>query len=60
MYSHQRTVEISRIAWPFLVATLARFDLVQIRVSPPSISTSASSSSVVEPIRYAWEIGWPG
>jgi hypothetical protein len=60
MHSHQRTVEIGRTAWPFLVPTLARFDLVGIRVSPLSMSALASSSSGVEPTPYAWETGWPG
>ena len=60
MHSHQRTVEIGRTAWPFLVSTLARFDLVGIRVSPLSMSASASSSSGVETTPYAWETDWPG
>ena len=56
MHSHQRTVEIGRTAWPFLVATLARFDTVDVSVAPPPPpplrSVPASSSSVVEPTRY--------
>ena len=60
MHSHQRTVEIGRTTWPFLVATLACFDLVEVRVSPPSMFASASSSSAVEPTPYAWETDWPG
>ena len=60
MHSHQRTVEIGRTAWPFLVLTLSRFDLVGIRVSPLSMSASASSSSGIEPMPYDWETGWSG
>ena len=60
MHSHPRAVEVGRTAWPFLVATLARFDLVEVRVSPPSIFASASSSSAVEPTPYVWDTDWPG
>ena len=63
MHSHRRTVEIGRTAWPFLVATLARFDVVDVRVAPPPPPPPrfmpASSSSVVEPTPYDSEAGWP-
>lgn len=52
MHSHQRTVEIGRTAWPFLVSTLARFDIVDVCVAPPPRTMSASSSSIVESTPY--------
>ena len=61
MHSHQRTVEIGRTAWPFLVAALARFDVVDVRVAPPPPPRfmPASSSSAVEPTPHDPETGWP-
>ena len=56
MHSHQRTVEVGRSAWPFLVPTLARFDIVDVCVAPPPTprtTMSASPSSVVESTHYA-------
>jgi len=52
MHSHQSTVEIGRTAWPFLVATLARFDIVDVCVAPPPRTMAAFSSSVVESTPY--------
>jgi len=49
--SHQGTVKIGRTAWPFVVATLARFEIVEVCVAPPPPPPRfvlASSSSVVE------------
>ena len=62
VHSHQRTVEIGRTAWPSLVATLARFDIVDVYVAPPHPqprSVRASSSSVVGSTPYGSETGWP-
>jgi len=62
MHSHQRTVKIGRTAWPFLVATLARFDIVDVCIAPPPPSpriVPASSSSDVESTPYDPETGWP-
>lgn len=50
-----RTAEIGRTAWPFVVPSLARFEIVEIRVaSPVALSPQASA---VEPPPYAPEKG---
>jgi len=59
MHSHQKTVEIGRTAWPFLVATLARFDIVDVCVAPPPRFVPEPSSSVVESTPHDSETGWP-
>ena len=51
-----RTVEIGRAAWPVVVASLVRFDIVEIRVAteptrPPVTIFSGSQSSSSEPLR---------
>jgi len=58
----KKTAEIGRTAWAVVVATLARFEIVEVRVAPPPKSagtpTSGPSSSVSEPPPYASEMGW--
>jgi hypothetical protein len=56
----RRTAEIGRSAWSVVVKTLARFEIVEIRVASPPKPTAAtaSSSSIVEPPPYASENGW--
>ncbi|KAN0114195.1 hypothetical protein V8E52_006993 [Russula decolorans] len=53
----RKTAEIGRTAWPFVVPSLARFEIMEIRVAPPVAPESASSSqaSTVEPPPYAPE-----
>ena len=62
-HSQQRTVEIGRTAWPSIVATLARFEIVEVCVTPPPRpppwSVRASSSSVVGSTPYGSETGLP-
>ena len=58
----RKKAEISRSAWSAVVTTLARFEIVEIRVGLPSNSAAASSSSTtsaVEPPPYASGTGWP-
>ncbi|KAF8489554.1 hypothetical protein F5888DRAFT_1621859 [Russula emetica] len=54
-----RTAEIGRTAWPMVVASLARFEIVEIRITPFSPETamalSSSQASAVEPPPYALE-----
>jgi hypothetical protein len=52
----KKTAKISRKAWSVVVARLARFEIVEIRVAPPPKSatksmeaSSSSASSVAEP-----------
>lgn len=59
MHSHQRTVKIGRTAWPFLVATLALFDIMDVCIAPPPRIVPASSSSDVESTSHDPETGWP-
>lgn len=62
MHSHQRTVEIGRTAWPFLAATLARFDIVDVCVAPPPLPprfVPAPPSSVAESTPHDSVTGWP-
>jgi len=58
----RRTAEIGRTAWPVVVASLARFEIVEIRVSSvplkASVALSGSQASSVEPPPYASEGGW--
>jgi hypothetical protein len=61
----RRTAEIGRTAWPVVVASLARFEIVEIRVAsgPPVPSKhmgalSSSQSSISEPPPYVSEKGW--
>jgi hypothetical protein len=57
----RRTAEIGRSAWPVVVNTLARFEIVEIRVAPSPKATATSSNStgaVVEPPPYPSEAGW--
>jgi hypothetical protein len=57
----KRTAEIGRSAWSAVVYTLARFEIVEIRVAPPPMDTAASSSStsaVVEPPPYPSDASW--
>ena len=51
----KKTAEIGRSAWSVVVPTLARFEIIEIRVAK---SATASSSSGVEPPPYASEAGW--
>ncbi|KAF8489553.1 hypothetical protein F5888DRAFT_1638548 [Russula emetica] len=48
----RRTAEIGRTAWPFVVPSLARFEIVEIRVAP---ETAIFRASAVEPPPYAPE-----
>jgi len=57
--SHQGTIKIGRTAWPFLVATLARFDIVEVCVALLPRFVPASSSSVVELPPYDLETSRP-
>jgi len=54
----RRTAEIGRTAWSVVVASLARFEIVEIRVAPlpaPKIAVASSQSSSIEPPPYASE-----
>ena len=53
----RRTAEIGRSAWPFVIPSLAQFEIVEICVAPPKIAVAPSSSqaSIVEPPPYAPE-----
>jgi len=59
----RKKAEISRSAWSAVVTTLARFEIVEVRVAPPSNSAAAASSSsttsAVEPPPYASGTDWP-
>ena len=58
--SHQRTtIKIGRTAWPFVVATLARFEIVEVCVALLPRFVPASSSSVVELPPYDLETSRP-
>jgi hypothetical protein len=56
----RRTAEIGRTAWSVVVGTLARFEIVEIRIAPSlkAASLSSSSTSTVEPPPYASDMGW--
>ena len=54
----KKTAEIGRTAWSVVVPTLARFEIIEIRVTPPPKSATASSSSGAAPPPYASEMGW--
>jgi len=56
--AEKKTAEIGRSAWSVVVPTLARFEIIEIRVAPPPKSAMASSSSSTEPPPYASEMGW--
>ena len=57
----RRTAEIGRTAWSVVVASLARFEIVEIRVAPAppnpkaAVGLASSQSSSVEPPPYASE-----
>ncbi len=57
----RRTAEIGRTAWSAVVASLARFEIVEIRVAPAppnpkaAMGLSSSQSSSIEPPPYASE-----
>ena len=57
----RRTAEIGRTAWSVVVASLARFEIVEIRVAPAppnpkaAMGLAGSQSSSVEPPPYASE-----
>lgn len=58
--SVRRTAEIGRSAWPFVVSSLARFEIVEIRVAPlvvpgTEMALSSSQASAVEPPPYTPE-----
>ena len=60
----RKKAEISRSAWSAVVTTLARFEIVEIRVTLPSDSAavpsgSSSTTSAAEPPPYASKIDWP-
>jgi hypothetical protein len=56
----RRTAEIGRSAWPIVVSTLARFEIVEVRVAPPKDAPASSSSKsvVVEPPPYPSDASW--
>lgn len=59
----RRTAEIGRTAWSVVVASLARFEIVEVRVAsvpPPkaAVALSSSQASAVEPPPYVSEKGW--
>ena len=50
------TAEIGRSAWPFVIPSLARFEIVKIRVAPGiAVALSGSQASAVEPPPYTHE-----
>jgi hypothetical protein len=49
------TAEIGRTAWPFVVPSLARFEIVEIRIAP--LVAPSSQASAAEPPPYAPEKG---
>ena len=57
----RRTAEIGRTAWSVVIASLARFEIVEIRVAPAppnpkaEAGLSSSQSSTVQPPPYASE-----
>jgi hypothetical protein len=56
----RKKAEISRSAWSAVVTTLARFEIVEIRVALPSDSAPAPSSSTTsEPPPYNSKTDWP-
>jgi len=60
---HERkTAEIGRSAWSVVVKTLARFEIVEIRLAPSSkaieAASSSSTSAAVEPPPYPSDAGW--
>ena len=58
-HSHQGTIKIGQTAWPFLVATLAHFDIVEVCVMLLPRFVPASSSSVIELPPYDLETSHP-
>lgn len=52
----RRTAEIGRTAWPVVVASLARFEIVEVRVA--SVPLPKAVASAVEPPPYLSEKGW--
>jgi len=57
--SHQGTIKIGQTAWPFLVTTLAHFDIVEVCVALLLRFVLALSSSVVELPPYDLETSCP-
>jgi hypothetical protein len=60
---HERkTAEIGPSAWPVVVKTLARFEIVEIRLAPSpkalDAASSSSTSAAVEPPPYPSDAGW--
>jgi len=55
----KQTAQISRSAWSFIVPSLARFEIVKIRVAPPTPTAASSSfkTTVVDP-SHASETSW--
>ena len=56
--AERKTAEIGRSAWSVVAPTLARFEIIEIRVAPPRKPATASSSSGTEPPPYNSEMGW--
>jgi hypothetical protein len=54
----RRTAEIGRTAWPVVVASLARFEIVEIRVASEPKALSSAQASSVSPPPYVSEKGW--
>jgi hypothetical protein len=56
----RKTAEIGRSAWPFVIPSLARFEIVEIRVAPlmapeTAVALSGSQASAIEPPPYTRE-----
>jgi hypothetical protein len=54
----RRTAEIGRTAWPVVVASLARFEIVEVRVASEPKALSSAQASSVSPPPYVSEKGW--
>lgn len=54
----RRTAEIGRTAWPVVVASLARFEIVEVRVASEPKALSSAQTSSVSPPPYVSEKGW--
>ncbi|KAI0249245.1 hypothetical protein BJV78DRAFT_1229291 [Lactifluus subvellereus] len=51
--SERRTAQIGRTAWPVVLTTLARFEIVEVHVASPP-----QANAVAQPPPYASEAGW--